>query len=218
MKTSLNKSKILKIFGFTLLCILALPIAPALPTDVEVGTQFGISHVMINDGDASFNATTTALPSGITNPGYAPPSLYATWFPSKQFAIGPEFQFGRVSNSFKLGDWGEESVSQTSLHLGGRAAYFFQSHTMSTPFLLGRISLTTLLGEGLPDDEVTFISFGAGLGYQWHVRSTLILRIEGLYHRILSSESLEPLATKQANAFRIAIGIGTRFGNTNNPQ
>ncbi|MCY3743894.1 MAG: hypothetical protein OXH00_23005 [Candidatus Poribacteria bacterium] len=204
----------LPISGFVLLASLLLTIVPALANEFEVGTQFGISHSIINDDDSSFTATTTAIPSGITNPGYAPPSLYATWFPSQQFAIGPEFQFGRVTNSFKLGEWGEDSVSQTSLYLGGRAAYFFRNHAMSSPFAVGRISLTMLSGEGLPDDGATVISLGAGLGYQWHVRSALILRIEGLYHRILSSEPLEPLATEQANAFRLAIGIGTRFGNS----
>jgi len=213
MKTlGVKKNKTVSIL--TMFAFLVLATVPALANEFEVGTQFGISHSIITDDDSSFTATTTAIPSGITNPGYAPPSLYATWFPSQQFAIGPEFQFGRVSNSFKLGDWGEDSISQISLHLGGRAAYFFQSHAMSSPFAVGRVSLTMLSGEGLPDDGATVISFGAGLGYQWHVRSALILRIEGLYHRILSSEPLEPLRSEQANAFRLAIGIGTRFGNS----
>ena len=99
----------------------------------------------------------------------------------------------------------------TSLYLGGRAAYFLRSHSASNPFVLGRISFTRLSGDVFPDDGGNIISFGAGLGYQWRVRSALVLRMEGLYQRLLLPDD------ESGNAFRLVIGLGTRFEKDDDP-
>ena len=134
-----STASISMIFGLGLVVSLFLSVVPALATEFEVGTQFGISHI-IPDGDdeVTESITLTEIPSGIVNL-FSPPSLYTMWFPNNRFTIGPEFQLGRWTTSSEfLGE--RESESMTSLYLGGRIAYFLHSHAMSSPFVLGRIS------------------------------------------------------------------------------
>ena len=208
MKTLIMNRKItvsiLAMYSFAFLFSLVLPTTSVLATDFEIGTQFGFSHFFIDD-DSSL--TSIGIPSSILDPGHFPTSLYATWFPNKQFAVGPEFKFGTMSVSSEF--FGErETESVTFVSLGGRAAYFLRSHAVSSPFLLGRISLSAV-SDG--DDQDNFQSFGAGFGYQWRVRSALILRIEGLFQRLMAPDD------ESANEFRFVIGLGTRLGKDDNP-
>ncbi|MCG9134118.1 hypothetical protein J5I95_20855 [Candidatus Poribacteria bacterium] len=214
MKTLvLNGKKLVQMlttFVLTLCVSSILWVMPTFATEFEFGTQFGISHLRPEGNDYySTNITYTRFPSGtFLDVGSAPTSLYATWFPSKQFAIGPEFSFGRTSVSASYG--GEsETESITTLHLGGKASYFLLSHAVSSPYVLGRVSLTIFSGDG--DDEI-LTSFGAGAGYQWRIDTAFVLRVEGQYQRLLVSDD------DDANEFSLTIGIGTRFGNSNNPQ
>ena len=129
------------------------------------------------DDDDDSSLTFAGIPSPPLDPGHLPTSLYATWFPNKKFALGPEFKFGRMSVTSEF--FGQrETESVTAISLGGRSAYFLRSHAVSSLFLLGQISFTTV-SDG--DDSKNFQSFGAGFGYQWRIRSALILRIEGLF-------------------------------------
>ncbi len=205
MKMQVMYRKFLTISVFTLLVSLVLPIVPALATDFEVGTQFGISH-QIPDDNEPFSASVTT--THILSAGYSggsPTSLYASWYPSKQLAVGPEFNFARVSISAEL--WEETA---TSFYLGGRAAYFLLSHAVSGPYILGRISTTVFGGEAqsILDNE-NMMSFGGGLGYQWRIGTALVLRTEGQYHRSLIKD-------RNLNEFSLVIGIGTRFGSNEN--
>ena len=204
-----NLVSILTIFCFTLLTVLVLPGVSALATEFEIGTQFGISRLILDSDDSTTNITYTRLPSGtFFDVGSSPTSLYATWFPGKQFAIGPEFSFGRTSVSEEY--WGEEETgSITILYLGGRASYFLLSHAVSSPYVLGRVSHTVLSGEEsfLFDENQTLTSFGGGVGYQWRIGSAFVLWAEGQYQRVLISDEDEG-----ANEFSLTIGIGTRFG------
>ena len=190
---------ILTLFGFAFLVTLG-SVVPASATDFEVGTQFGISHLLISDDNETASATFIQIPGGLIS-GFTLPTLYATWFPGKQFAIGPEFSFGGVSI---------EDSSITSLYLGGRAAYFLNTHSMSSPYVSGRISLYTLFA----DEEDSFsevgslASFGAGFGYQWRIGPALILRAEGQYQRLFPFEE----TVGAANELSFIIGLGTRFG------
>ena len=216
MKTLvLNEKKlgtILPILGFVLLTSLVLTTGPASATEFEFGTQFGLSHLQPDNDDAFLTSLTyIRLPSSppleILSP--SPTSLYATWFPNKQFAIGPEFGLGRTSFSASL--WGSSGTeSLTILHLGGRASYFLISHAVSSPYILGRVSLNILSDD---DDNETLTSFGGGFGYQWRIGPSFVLRAEGQYQRLLISDNEDG-----ANEFSLTIGIGTRFGNSNNPQ
>lgn len=192
---------ILSMFAFTILAYLVLPLMPALATDFEVGTQFGITH-LTTENETSI--TFTRIPSGaFVDLGVSPTSLYTTWFPNNQFAIGPEFSFG----SFTL-----EDEDFSLFYLGGRAAYFFNSHLGSSPYFLGRVSLTLLGGE-IPifSDEDALTGFGVGIGYQWRIDSAFVLRTEIQYQRVLVEE-------ESFDAFSFLIGIGTRFGNNKNTE
>ena len=192
---------ILSIVSLVFLALLFLATVPALATDFEIGTQFGVSRITSSD-DSGSSITYARLPSGtVLDIGSAPTSLYATWFPSKQFAIGPEFSLGITSAD-------EEDV--TIFHLGGRASYFLHSHSVSSPYVLGRISRTTF---SISDTEeaATVTSFGGGLGYQWRIGAAFVFRVEGQYQRLLLSDSDDDL-----NEFSLIFGIGTRFGNSEN--
>lgn len=197
----------------TMFAFLLLATVPALgTTEFEIGTQFGISHI-IPEGDGSTTSITyMRLPSGtFLDTGSSPTSLYATWFPSQQLGIGPEFSFGRFSISEEY--WGEETdAGITSFHLGVRAAFFPLSHLQSSPYVLGRVSTTLFSGDDTLffDDIETLISFGIGLGYQWRIGDAFVFRAEGQYQRLL------PPDDDDANEFSLIFGIGTRFGNSKN--
>ena len=198
----------LPILGFVLLASLLLTIVPALATtEFEVGTQFGISHLIPDGDDSTTSITYTRLPSGtFLDIGSSPTSLYATWFPNQQFGIGPEFSLGRVSVS------GEgEDAGITSFHLGGRAAFFPLTHLRSSPYVLGRVSTTIFSGDDIFffNDTQTLTSFGIGLGYQWRIGDAFVFRAEGQYQRLFMSNEDD-----DANEFSLILGIGTRFGNS----
>lgn len=201
----------LTMFSFAFLMLATVPV---MATDFEIGTQFGISHLIPEGDDSTTSITYTRLPSGtFLDIGSSPTSLYATWFPNKQFAIGPEFSFGRMSVSDEY--WDEEDTeSMTTLYLGGRISYFLFNHSVSSPYVLGRISHNIFSGEDsfLFDGDLSLTSFGGGLGYQWRIGSAFVLRLEAQYQRLWVSYEDED---ENANEFSFIIGIGTRFGNSN---
>lgn len=202
---------ILPISGFIFLISLVLTIVPAFGADFEFGTQFGISRLIPDDSDYSSSITYTQIPSSFFYLGSSPTVLYATWFPSTQFAIGPEFSFGRISISDEYLEE-EENETLTTLHLGGHFAYFLQNHTVSTPYLLGRFSRTIFSGEDtlLSGENQTLTSIGIGLGYQWRIGPAFVLRTKAQYQRVFVKDEGE-----DANEFSLIIGIGTRFRNKN---
>ena len=156
-------------------------------TGIEIGTLFGLSHLSSN-GDG---ITTIGVPSAPLA-FFGNPSLYISWFPNEQLAIGPEFSFGRFSSD---GD------GITSLYLGGRGAFFLQSNPMSSPYILGHGALL-VINDSDAESESDF-SIGAGLGYQWRLGSALVLRAEGRYRRWFDDE---------VNDFSFLLGLGTRAG------
>lgn len=195
------------IFSVAVLVSFVLTISPALgAADFEVGTQFGMSYLFGTDADDSTSITYMRLPSSASLDIVSPTSLYATWFPSKNFAVGPEFSLGRFSVAQEV--WGErEDAGITSFYLGGRAAYFLRGHAVSNPYVLGRVSTTIFSGDDIWwfDESETLISFGVGVGYQWRIGPALVLRAEGQYQRtLIDDESINDLS--------LIIGLGTRFG------
>ena len=156
-------------------------------TGVEIGTLFGLSHLSSN-GDGF---TITGVP-GAPLAFFGNPSLYVSWFPNEQLAIGPEFSFGRVS---------ADGDGITSLHLGGRGAFFLQSNARSSSYIMGHGAL--LFIDGFDSDSDSDFSVGAGLGYQWRLGSDLILRTEGRYRLWFDDE---------VNDFSFLLGVGTRAG------
>ena len=210
----------LTIFGSTVLMSLVLPIVPASAIDFEIGTQFGVSHLVPNvDDDYAGSLTYTRGPSGaFFDISSTPPSIYATWFIGKHFAIGPEFSFGstvfHADSEYVEDSWEEENTNIMSLYLGGRAAYFLRNYTRSSPYILTRVSMATFHGEGplFLDGSATLISFGGGLGYQWRIGQAFVLRTEGQYQRVFLSFEDDFGGDETANEFSFIIGIGTRFG------
>ncbi len=193
----------------TMFVFFILVTVPALgTTEFEIGTRFGISHIIPEADGSTTSLTYTRLPSSTLLDISSPTSLYATWFPSQQFGIGPEFSFGRTSVSSEY--WGEsETESITILYLGGRVLYFLQSHAVSNPYVLGRVSTTIFNAEDAFFDggNQTLINFGIGLGYQWCIDSAFVMRVEAQYQRLLL-----PDEEGNANEFSLIFGIGTRFG------
>ena len=156
-------------------------------TGIEIGTLFGLSHLFSN-GEG---ITTIGVPRAPVE-FFGNSSLYVSWFPNEQLAIGPEFSFGRFSLD---GD------GITSLYLGGRGAFFLQSNAMSSPYILGHGALLVINDSDF-ESESDF-SIGAGLGYQWRLGSALVLRAEGRYQYWFDVE---------VNDFSFLLGLGTRAG------
>ena len=209
-----NVVSILPILGFVTLVSLIFPIVPTSAIDFEIGTQFGISYLAPNvDDDYATSLTYTRVPSGsFFDISSAPPSIYATWFLGQHFAIGPEFSFG--STILHEDSWEEENTNITSLYFGGRVAYFLRNYTMSSPYVLSRVSMARFHGEGalFIDGSTTLTSFGIGLGYQWRIGQAFVLRTEGQYQRVSLSFEDDFNGDETANEFSFIIGIGTRFG------
>lgn len=206
MKTLfVNQNKIVATLTIFSVAFLMLATVPATATDFEIGTQFGISHIIVSDDYDTESFSFTQIPGGLIS-GFSLPSLYATWFPNENFSIGPEFSYSNFSF--------DEDSNISTLYLGGRASYLLNSYTESTPYIHGRISLYTVsIGELIFSDNETGIlgNIGIGFGYQWRIGTAFVLRTEAHYQRILPFED-DPIA---GNEYSLIIGIGTRFGNSN---
>lgn len=200
---------ILTLFCLTLIAFLS---PPTFATDFEIGTLFGISRMSSTNSDDDATVTYTRLPSGsLLDIGASPTALYAMFYPAKQFGIGPEFSYGSASLSVEY--WGErETETFSTLHLGGRAMFFLTDYALSSPYLMGRASLTQFSGdsEGFfsPDDTEGITSIGIGVGYQFVINPAFVLRFEGQYSILRVTDEDDSL-----NEFSLKIGIGTRFGN-----
>ena len=169
--------------------------APA--TGVEIGTLFGLSRF-------SQGPTTIIGVPGSLLPLQGIPSLYISWFPSEQLAIGPEFSFGVLNIDY---DGFDESVSSSvsSLYLGGRGAFFLKSNAESSPYLLVNGALLAISDKS--NSHHSFAA-GAGLGHQWRLGPAFVLRMEGRYRR-WSAETDE---LNFENEFSLLLGLGIRLG------
>lgn len=198
----------------TLFCLtLIVFISPtAFATDFEIGTLFGISRMSSTNSDDDATVTYTRLPSGsLLDIGASPTTLYALFYPTKQIGIGPEFSYGASSVTEEY--WEERNTERFStLHLGGRAMFFLTDYALSSPYLMGRASITqfSLDSESFffSDDTESITSVGIGVGYQFSIKPAFVLRFEGQYSRLMLTDEDDPL-----NEFSLRIGIGTRFGN-----
>ena len=198
------------------IAFLMLAVVPVMAVDFEIGTQFGMSHLMPDSEDSSPTSITfTRLPSGtFIDIGSSPTSLCATVFFGKYFAVGSEFGFGRISVSDESWD-GEDIGSITTLHLGGRATYFPFRYSVSSPYVFGRITHTIFSGDDIlffDADDLFLASLGGGFGYQWRIGHAFVLRTEAQYQRVFD-DTID--ADGNAHEFSFIIGIGTRFGNNN---
>ena len=193
----------LLILSFVIVVSVMFSTVPALATEFEFGTQFGISHIIARNDEYSdtTSLTLTHIPGGPIS-GFSLPSLYATWFPNKNFAVGPEFRFGRGTYD------GNDSI--TSLYFGGRIAYILDSHSKSAPYIFGRSSI---LAEYLYSDVELAVNIGGGIGYQWRIGPAFVLRTEAQYQRVLL-QTEHDTGTANVSEFSFIIGIGTRFGNS----
>lgn len=193
---------------------LMLTAVPVISADFELGTRFGGSFfIPDNGGSPSTVIAYTRLPAGaFIDVSTTPTSLYATGFLGKYAALGAEFSLGTLSVSDESWD-DAESGSITTFHFGGRASYFLLSHWVSSPYVFGRISHNIFSGDWDlffdDDDDLSLISIGSGFGYQWRIGSAFVLRTEVQYQRVFVVD-----ADDGANEFSFNIGIGTRFGNS----
>ncbi len=184
-----------------LTCFVALMLVSQ-ATAQEVGMLFGVAS---RGTDDTGDGTLIQFPGGeIPGPAPSLPSLYVSWLPGEQLAIGPEFAFRRTSSDF---EYVGESFDSTlnALWLGGRAAFFPGGSSRPGIYLLGQGSLSWVdwADRVTKDYSETDYSAGFGLGYQWRIRPALLLRMEGQYRRWLDAE---------ADVFSLVLGLGVRLG------
>ncbi len=181
---------------------LANDLQPIPGSNFEVGTLIGITHITPDEEDIDSSITLTHIPTSFAYIGASPTSLYFTWYPSSHIAIGPEFSYGRMTVTDTY--FGEtDSSSLTSVYLGGRVSVSLLEHTVSTPYIYGRVSYTILDDDGDSSDSIT--GFGIGIGYRWRLGTSFVLRTEAQLQRITIDE-------ETSNEYALIIGIGTRFG------
>ena len=215
MKTIITNIRyIVSIFSLTLLLSFTLPLypvfaselQPVIGADFEFGTQFGITHITPDDEDLDSSVTLTHIPTSFAYIGASPTSLYFTWYPISHVAIGPELSYGRMTVTDEYWD-DTETSSLTSLYFGGRVAISLLKYSVSTPYILARMSFTIVDDDDtlLFGDSDTITSFGLGIGYQFRLGASFVLRTEAQYQRLTIEE-------EHANEYALIIGIGTRFG------
>lgn len=159
--------------------------------EIEIGTLFGVSH-----GDDEI--TTVQVPSAFWGEerSIAPlTALYLSWFPGEYLAIGPEINLGRTS-----ADEGRSHNAITNLSLAFRAAFFSRPSSRSGVYFLGHSALFWRNWNG--GDEANIAS-GLGLGYQWRIGPSFVLRVEGQYRRWFDPGK---------NVFALVFGLGSRLG------
>lgn len=201
----------LPILGFVLLASLLLATVPTLANEFEVGSQFSIiSHVVPDTDDDSSSVTSVVVPPlGEIGSLFASP--YITWFPSKQFAIRPEFSVGVLRRSYSytfFGETGDFNATTNILYLGGRFEFYLSRYDVSNPYVLVGGSMTTAFSD---DDSDSAIQLSVGAGYQWQIRDNYALRAEGQYLRTLAED-------ENVNGFRFVMGLGFRFGKNTDQQ
>lgn len=191
---------------FTLIIFSTLP---AFAMNFDFGTQFGTSRLVPAEDLDSTRITYTRLPSGsLFDIGTVPPSLYAMFYPHKHIGLGPEFSFGRISVSYEDYDT-DETESITTLHVGGKLALYLMGYQSSSPYIMGRASVTSYSGEFDDflsiDDTDNITSIGIGAGYQFVIKSAFILRLEARLNALTIED-------ENATEYGLIISIGTRFG------
>ena len=168
------------------------PVARMVERDnmIEIGTLFGFFDLSDSRG------TVIGLPGGgLVGDLIGVPSLYVLWYPDKKLSLGPEFSLIRVS----------DNGSFSSLYFGGRVAVFPKGNAVSGGYMSGQVALRHVRAEssGGWDDSDTDFSMGAGLGYQWRIRSAFVLGMEGRYQRWFE---------EQFNVFSLLLRMSTRLG------
>ena len=158
------------------------------PAGLEIGTLFGLTHHS-SDGEGF---TVIGLPSSPTLGIPGIPSLYVSWFPGGNIGVGPEFSIGRTAG---------DVYGIISLYVGGRGTFFPMGSAKSGLYLLCRGALRHIaIRERY---SVTDFAAGGGLGYQWRLGPTFVVRAEGRYRRWFDDA---------VNDFSLLLGLGARIG------
>ena len=194
----------LTIIVMTLVVLSVLYVPSATAFEYEVGTQMGSTYITPPDQNSDSRATILQAPSGSV--GGIPASAYFSFFPHKYFAVSPEINFIRVTNSYT--SFGERNNrNQSKINLGCQLTYFALSHTVSTSYLFARGSWQNSFGNENYDDSRQRI--GLGGGYQWRIEDDYYLRFGLQYHRVMYDNT-------HHNGYSAVIGLGVRFGNSKN--
>ncbi len=181
---------------------------PAFATGIDIGTQFGISHIVPEDERGTSTYTFTQLPSGsLFDVGSPPTSLYAMLYPHKHIGIGPEFSYGVTSiSNEQFGDDDNESIS--TLHLGAKFALYLMDYKSSSPYIMGRASLTSYSSNSdelfFSVDSENITGIGIGAGYQFVIKPAFVLRLEAQMNQLVIDE-------ENAIGYGLMFTIGTRL-------
>lgn len=192
----------------SILTLILFTTLPAFATGFDIGTQFGISHLVPEDERDTSTYTYTRLPSGsLFDIGAAPTSLYVLLYPHKMIGFGPEFSYGVTSISYEqFGDDDTERIS--TLYLGAKFALYLMDYKMSSPYLIGRVSRTSYNIDAddffFSDESEHITGIGIGAGFQFVIKPAFVLRLEAQMNRLVIDD-------EYATEYGLVISIGTRL-------
>lgn len=193
----------------SILTLILFTSLPAFATGIDIGTQFGISHIVPEDERDTTTYTFTRLPSGsLFDIGSPPTSLYAMLYPHKHIGIGPEFSYGVTSISISYEQFEGNIDRLSTLHLGAKLALYLMDYRLSSPYLNGRISRTSYSGDSdnffISDESEHITGIGIGAGYQFVIKPAFVLRLEAQMNRLVIDD-------ENAIGYGLMISIGTRL-------
>lgn len=157
------------IVSLMLVSVFILPaMANNFAVNIEVGTYYDMLSLAIPDGDDARGIVASQVPSGTIDLGTGEASFYIMYFLSKHFTFGLETNMGTFSVFDDSSDGDGAIFSLGSLGIAAQTTYYLRDNSDNTPYLLGRISHTTLWASDFSfyDDDFEITSLGTGIGYK----------------------------------------------------
>lgn len=198
------------IVSLILVSVFILPaMADNFAVNIEVGTYYDMLSLVTpyGDGDDARAIVASQVPSGTIDLGTGAASFYIMYFLSKHFTFGLETNMGTFSVFDDSSDGDGAIFSLGSLGGAAQTTYYLRDNSDNTPYLLGRISHTTLWGSDFSfyDDDFDITSLGTGIGYQYHIRPGFVLRTELRYHRMFAKPERD-----FSHVFSLIFGLGIK--------
>lgn len=186
------------------LMLMSVFILSAMAVDGEFGIYYGMS-VIPPYGDNGGAIVTAQIPSGAIDTGEGTNTFYTMYFFGKHFATGFELNSGIFSVFDNSSENAIFSIGSTTF--AAQTVYYLLDHYLNSPYLLGRISQTRLMGSNFSfyDDDFDITSLGIGVGYQHYIGPGFVLRTELRYHRMFATPERD-----FSNVFSGVIGFGIK--------
>ena len=192
-----------------LMLVLVFTLPATAAVNIEVGTYYDMLSVVTpyGYGDDERAIIAGQAPSGTIDLGTGAASFYMMFFLGKHFTYGFETNMGTFTVFDNSSDGDGPIFSLGSLAGAVQTTYYLRDNSGNSPYLLGRISHTTLFGSDFSfyNDNFDITSLGTGIGYQHHIRSGFVLRTELRYHRMFSTPERD-----FSHVFSWVIGLGIK--------